>query len=394
MTCHSSTLTLSFQLLSSTSHLLITQDAEPCYTMSKRSQPDQPPSKRARFASPPNPAVSSRHTRADDLPESDFLESDLSNVSSAKKRRDADRSLKDAEGYASDSTEDEEEGVVPSRKTGHGEDEDEDMFGGVAEEEDDTATGKEWNDKGKKRMGRGSDEKGGYMNLGDIEGQDFGHSSGKTRGDEMDADDDDDDSDGERERRRTKRAIDDPDYDSEDEKLAESQGKGLDGPMGVPLTAFNMKAELRSGKMTADGETYMENDKDPHEAYDRWLEEGGEDKAGMRKARRAKRERERLEREREEKEEREEKDLQENGTGHGRLDREREIMGEMIELLERGETVLEGLQRLGKELEKERKKLEEKESREKGKKKLSWAEKQRERKAILQGNTASEMQVE
>jgi CD2 antigen cytoplasmic tail-binding protein 2 len=245
--------------------------------------------------------------------------------------------------------------VVPSRsgkkKEGAGEDEDEDMFGELS------------GDEGAKDKGKSKEEKKEFLNLTDIEGQDFGHKSGNYVGERSDDDD--------------------SEYDSEEEQRKAAEGKGLDGPMAAELTAFNMKSELTEGRMTADGESYQTNDRDPHEQYDRWLE--GTDRSAVRKARRAKREQDRAEKQREERE-------KEEQTGEGRREKEAGLMRGIVELLDRGETVLEGLQRHGADLEKERKKV----SKEKGKKQ-TWAEKQRERRAILEGHgsTASgDMQVD
>jgi CD2 antigen cytoplasmic tail-binding protein 2 len=327
--------------------------------MSKRTHPDSGPSKRTRFASPSHLAESSTDFLQDDL--------DVSTTNSKNARNKDRRSLKDASGYESDSTDSEGEGVVPSRKKkgkGKDDDEDEDMFGGSDDEEEKDKDKKK--DKGKE-----------FLNLTDIEGQDFGRKKGNYVGEKDDDDDDEDDIDG-----KGKRKLDlDSDYDSEEEALKAAQGTGLDGPMAAELTAFNMRSELGEGRMTADGESYSVNDRDPNDQYDRWLE--GTDRAAVRKARRAKREQERMEQEREAKE-------MEESTNGGKREKEERLMREMIVLLERGETVLEGLQRVGAELEKQRKKVVEGDSNEKGgKKKLTWAEKQRERKAVLQGTTAA-----
>ena len=308
--------------------------------MSKRTRPDDGPSKRTRFESP---------SRLETTTPADFLQDDVTTSTRNKDRR----SLKDASGYESDSTDDEGETVVPSRKGGKGnkkdgeDDEDEDMFGASDAEDPDLKGG-----KGKEKVDKSKE----FLNLTDIEGQDFGRKSGNYVG-ERDDDEDDDD------------------YDSEEEARKATEGTGLDGPMGVELTAFNMKSELGEGRMTADGESYSVNDRDVGEQYDRWLE--GTDRAAVRKARRAKRDQERLESERQAKE-------QEEKTSGGRKEREERLMREMVALLERGETVLEGLQRVGSELEKQRKKVVEGDEKTK-KKKLTWAEKQRERRAILEG---------
>lgn len=277
--------------------------------------------KRARMASP-----STMETTA-----TDFFEDDVGNQSKRSKEK---RALVGKEGYDSDSTDD-GEGVVLSRKTAHGEDLDDDMFGGVAEAQEATSTKDAINDA----------EKKGFMSLNDIEGQDFQHSK-----------------------------EDDSDYDSEEEARREAKAQGLDGPMGYQMTGFNMKTELGEGKMTADGENFVMNDKDPHEEYDKWLD--GVDRDAMKKARKAHREQERQQKERQEKEEK-------ASTGQARKDRETMIMRDMVQLLERGETVLEGLQRLGHDVEEKSRAA----GALTGQKKKSWIERQRERKALLQGET-------
>jgi CD2 antigen cytoplasmic tail-binding protein 2 len=285
--------------------------------------------KRARFESP-----SQLETAA-----TDFFEDDVGNQSKRAKEK---RTLVGKEGYDSDSTDD-GEGVVPSRKTAHGEDEDDDMFGGVAEAQEATSSKDAIADAQKK----------GFMNLDDIEGQDFQHSKD-----------------------------DDSDYDSEEEARKQAEAQGLDGPMGYAMTGFNMKTELGEGKMTADGENFVMNDKDQGEQYDKWLD--GVDREAMKKARKAHREQERTQKARQEKEDRE-------STGQARKDREAAIMRGMVELLERGETVLEGLQRLGQDVEKKSQAV----ASSSGQKKKSWVERQRERKALLEGQTAgNDMHVE
>jgi CD2 antigen cytoplasmic tail-binding protein 2 len=231
--------------------------------------------------------------------------------------------LKDTQGYGSDSSDD-EDGVVPSRRPGAKDedgDEEMDMF---ADEPADKPT-----DAGK---GKGKEKaKDEFMDLEEIEGQEFA---------------------------KPKQALDDDDSDSEDEGGKRDKKTGLDGDMGE-LTPFNMKKEMTEGRFTKDGQEYTENEKDPHEKHDHWLD--SMDKDAIKLARRAHRERERLEKEREEKED--------EVSGIGSEAREQKLMRDAVALMERGETVLEALQRLGKE---EKKK-------DTGKKK-SWAERQKERK--------------
>ncbi|KLT45820.1 hypothetical protein CC85DRAFT_268327 [Cutaneotrichosporon oleaginosum] len=295
--------------------------------------------KRTRFAEPASAAGPSKRalspgSASNDGVDDEFLEADITETSrNAKKRERA--ALRDQDGYGSDSSND-EESVVPSRRPNAKEDDDEDvdMFG------DDDAD--EPKDKGK-----GKEKKKDFMDLGDVEGQE-----------DLD----------QGEAKRFARA-DAEDSDSE----VEEQGTGLDGPMGVEITPFNMKKEFEEGRFTEGGETYVENEKDPHEQHDHWLD--GADKDAIKKARRAHRERERIEREREARE-------AELASGEGSEEREHRLMRDAVELMERGETVLEALQRLGAEAEARRRKEEG------GQKKKSWAERQRERKASMAIDTS------
>ena len=274
--------------------------------------PSVPTQKRTRFTSSP-PAG----TKAGDIND-DLLEEDLPENAAQSKARSR-KQLKDQDGYGSDSSND-EEGVVPSRRADAKEDEDDDvdMFADDVEEKE-------------KVKGKGKEKE--FMDLNDITGQEFGQDEEENEG-----------------------------YDSEAER--QRRKEGLDGDMGIDIIPFNMKAEMEEGRFTADGETYIANDKDPNEKHDVWLE--GMDDDAILKAREAHKERERLERVREE---REEKGLE---GGKGEQDK---LMRIAVDLMERGETVLEALQRLGKEVEDKRKREEA------GAKKKTWAEKQKERKA-------------
>lgn len=295
--------------------------------------PSQP--KRTRFAAPPSapsPSLSADESSA-------LLEADLPEGGQRAKQR-SKRQLKD--GYGSDSSNEEGEGVVPSRnKPEKEEDEDMDMFG---EDVDEQAKAPEGKGKGK-----GKDKE--FMELNEIEGQEFGIS---TEGDG--------DGDGE----------EGMDEEDEEEMRVQKRKAGLDGDMGYELTGFNMKAEMEEGKFTADGESYMVNDKDEGEKHDVWLD--AVDDEEIKKARRAHKERERVEAERQQKED-----------GDGRKEEEVGLMGEAVGFMERGETVLEAMERLGKEAEEKRRR---KEVVGRAGKKLSWAEKQKERKAALAAGSA------
>ena len=206
------------------------------------------------------------------------------------------------DGYDSDSSDD-GEGVVLSRRKGgekDGEDEDDDMFAmGEKEEKQEEAAG------GKKKEE--------YLRLGDIEGQEFGNKSGSD-GDESSGDDD----------------------DPEDEDDAERRKKA---GMGFELSSFNMREEMEEGKFASDG-TYVRSF-DPHGVHDKWMD--GVDEKEMKMARRRKRHQERLQKE---KIKAEEKELAESG-GKGALEME------LVQMLKKGETVLEALQRLGAQAKKQ-----------------------------------------
>ncbi|WWD20371.1 hypothetical protein CI109_104847 [Kwoniella shandongensis] len=276
--------------------------------------------KRTRFAASASPA-DSPSADVDDA----YLEEDLPE-GGAKARQKVRRSLKDQEGYGSDSSND-EEGVVPSRRPGtKDEDDDVDMFADDVDE-----------DKDKKDKGKGKE----FLDLSEIEGQEFDQTNAAAKGEGDDS-------------------------DSDDEEKRKNTGTGLDGDMGIDITPFNMKNEMQEGRFTADGEAYEENDKDPNEKHDMWL--ANLDKDEIKKARRAHREREKAEKEKEEKE---------AAGGEEKKREEEKLLREAVDLMQRGETVLEALQRLGKEVEEKRKKDEQ------GNKKKSWAEKQRERKALM-----------
>jgi CD2 antigen cytoplasmic tail-binding protein 2 len=189
------------------------------------------------------------------------------------------------EGYDSDSSDD-GEGVVLSRKKGE-EDEDDDMFADTDDKKDDATTAK---------------KKEEYLRLGDIEGQEFGDS--ESEGSSADEPEDEDDVE------RKKKA-----------------------GMGYEMSSFNMRDEMEEGKFTEDG-TYVKSF-DPHGVHDRWME--GLDEREIKLARRRKRQHERQQKDRIRAEE---KEIEESG-GKGALEME------LLAMLNKGETVLEALQRLG-----------------------------------------------
>lgn len=284
----------------------------------RKDQPGPSGQKRTRFDTSPPPRDRSNSLDALD----DDLENDLQQGAGRAKQKEK-RQLKDKGGYGSDSSDD-EEGVVPSRKAKE-EEEDVDMFGEVEDK------------PGKKDKGK--EKKKEFMDMDDIEGQEFDRRRGGTTDEESGSEDE----------------------QPGNERAGRKKKKEKD--LGFEVTAFNMKAEMDEGRFTADGEGYIENERDPDDKHDVWLSDM--DKDAIKKARKAHRDRERLEAEKE--------DAESRGLGK---EREAELMRAAVALMERGETILEALQRLGHGVEEKRKKEDQ------GKKK-SWAEKQKERKALM-----------
>lgn len=193
------------------------------------------------------------------------------------------------EGYESDSSDD-GEGVVESRKKKAAEDDDDDDMFAATDPDKSNA----------KNEGAGKKQEK-YLALGDIEGQEFG---------------------------RTATAESDDSDEPEDEDDAERRKKQ---GMGYEMSSFNMKAEMEEGKFAEDG-TFVRSF-DPHAMHDKWME--GVDEREIKKARKSKKLMESREREREEREAAE--------AERGKED----LMKELLGFMEKGETVLETLQRLG-----------------------------------------------
>ncbi|KAF8609956.1 hypothetical protein BDV93DRAFT_517178 [Ceratobasidium sp. AG-I] len=193
------------------------------------------------------------------------------------------------EGYDSDSSDD-GEGVVESRKKKAAEDDDDDdMF----------ATPNP--DKEKSQADAGAKKQEKYLALGDIEGQEFGRATGAGSDD------------------------DDEPEDEDDAERRKKQG------MGFEISSFNMKAEMEEGKFAEDG-TFVRSF-DPHAVHDKWME--GLDDRELKRARKSKKLMESREKEREQREAEE--------AGRGKED----LMKELLGFMEKGESVLEALQRLG-----------------------------------------------
>lgn len=219
------------------------------------------------------------------------------------------------------------------------EQEDQDMFGGPATAKD---TGLDL--KGKKKEKE-------FLEMGDIEGQEF------SKRDDDDADDDDDDDDEEE--------IEEDYLPEDDEANADEAPRGRRSKKGMgyalssvlpardsakktkppeltlrdpaPRSSFNMKEELAEGRFTADG-TYTANAKDPLADHDVWL--SGVSKRAIRAAREAKERMDARQRERE---------AEEASRSEEQLTQLRDdCMIGLLALVRPGETVARALTRLGK----------------------------------------------
>ncbi|EJD55099.1 hypothetical protein AURDEDRAFT_78013 [Auricularia subglabra TFB-10046 SS5] len=245
------------------------------------------PAKRTRFVSPEDDPARFEETVDDAL------------------ETGARRGAVKTDGYESDST-DEGEGVVFSRHKKADEDGDaDDLFamddddgGGTKPKADDAAGGKK--------------KKTEYLQLGDIEGQEF-RAGGGSGSDESSEDEDD--------------ALDEDDA----ERIRRAKARGYDDrAMGFELSQFNMKTEMDEGKFQADG-SYVRA-RDPHEMHDKWLDDA--DARAIKKARRAHRARLKKQKELE---------AQEDARPASKAERERDL----VSLMRPSESVLEALQRLG-----------------------------------------------
>jgi CD2 antigen cytoplasmic tail-binding protein 2 len=191
-----------------------------------------------------------REGEASDDQDVDFLEADLPEGGAALKRK-SKKMLKDANGYGSDSSND-DEGVVPSRRAdakadegGDGdEDEDMDMF---ADEPETKTVDEDVN--GGKGKGKGKGKEKEFLGMEDIEGQEF---DGKDRAGATDDDEDEGD-----EEDLSGSEMED---DGGDVRIGRKKAKEKD--LGFEVTPFNMKAEMDEGRFTADGEEYVANEGD------------------------------------------------------------------------------------------------------------------------------------
>ncbi|GAA6057684.1 hypothetical protein JCM3770_003840 [Rhodotorula araucariae] len=268
--------------------------------------------KRVKFA--PNNA---EHVAAD--PDADDLQLDLEQDGAGPSRK---KGKVTTEGYDSDSSADSDGGFggagggrkgrgagAQAAQPGAGDDDDgdDDMFGA----DEGTAPDTGLDTKGKKKAKE-------FLEMGDIEGQEFG------KGD-SDAEDDD--------------AVEsEEDYLPEDDEANADEaprGRRSKKGMGYALSSFNMKEELAEGRFTADG-TYTANKTDPLASHDVWLD--GVSKRAIRAAREAKERMDARQKQREEDEARTDEQLTQL--------RDDCLIG-LVALVRPGETVAGALNRLG-----------------------------------------------
>ncbi|GAA5941828.1 uncharacterized protein JCM15063_000789 [Sporobolomyces koalae] len=231
--------------------------------------------KRTRYA-PPNADQVLQEPQADDL------ELDLEGTGApqnSKKKIVTD-------GYDSDSSGGEDEDGYgggkrrkdpTSNKNGTGpDDDDDDMFGPDQVERD--VGNLEHAAQDRKQAGKE------WLEMGDIEGQEF---SKRDMQDDPEAEDDDDDEDEEEDYE----PVDDHANDDDAPRSRRSK-KG----MGFQLSSFNMKEELAEGRFSADG-SYVANSVDPLANHDSWLT--GLSKAQIKQAKESKERMDQKNRERE-----------------------------------------------------------------------------------------------
>ncbi|PWN33804.1 uncharacterized protein FA14DRAFT_65461 [Meira miltonrushii] len=183
-----------------------------------------------------------------------------------------------------------------------------------------------------------------YLELNDIEGQEFSDDeSGKDKeeGDaEFELEDDEEEGEGQ-DAEAGDENLHDPEAVVRPLKKSGKKGKGPESKeMGFQIEKFNMKNEMATGRFDEEG-NYIENAKDPHAEHDKWLS-GNYNRKNIKAAKEAQ---ERRMQEAKMKEERREfADLDEDEC-------KMYLVGYML----KGESVLEALQRLGAQQKKKSK---------------------------------------
>lgn len=171
-----------------------------------------------------------------------------------------------------------------------------------------------------------------YLDLDDIEGQEFSDNEsdkGKEEGDaefELEEDEGQDVDEGDEN-------LHDPEAVVKPLKNTEKKGKGPESKgMGFQIEKFNMKNEMATGRFDEEG-NYIENAKDPHAEHDKWLS-GNYSRKNIKAAKEAQERRIQEAKNREQR--REFADLDED-----------ECKMYLVGYMRKGESVLEALQRLG-----------------------------------------------
>lgn len=222
-------------------------------------------------------------------------------------------------GYDSDEDSDEEE-VDDGEQDGKlaGVDEDDDMF-----------TLEEGGDAEAKTLKKGKR----FLELGDIEGQEFAHKGAEEeeRDAELELETDEEEYEVDEEEKEALHDADDVVQPLKRKKKSRPKPGDKDD-MGFEIDDFNMKNEMASGRFDEEG-NYIANAKDPHAEHDKWMT-GHYSRKGIKEAKEAKEKREK------------ERKAREKSQDNAHLD-EDECMMKLVELMEKGETVLEALQRVG-----------------------------------------------
>ncbi|KAE8225297.1 hypothetical protein CF319_g1928 [Tilletia indica] len=330
--------------------------------------------KRARFAAGiSEPSASSRAANGNGTANSagddndgdlDLDEQDRKRTQQGRKGRvvtegyDSDESAQLAEDDEDIEDDDDEEDAAKN-----GGDDDDDMF---AMDDGDDADGEGKPNKKKKKGDR-------FLKSSEIEGQEFGETTKVGDEDVADvlSDEDERDLDLELEEEND----DDEDHDSlEDDyngRAERTPSPSLGGPsdkpvqdedpeakrrrearrakakkgMGHKLDSFNMRAEFQSGRFDEDG-NYVANSTDPHAQHDSWLD-GNYSRKKIRAARDAQKKREE-EASARHKASRSASGESKGGVGGTGAVTEVECTVALLDFMDRGESVLETLQRLGK----------------------------------------------
>ncbi|KAJ5648542.1 hypothetical protein N7490_004914 [Penicillium lividum] len=273
------------------------------FARTNNDQDDSPDNKKPRFDLR-NPSA-----LAADAPEEDAV---LDADEIGRRGQNVRRKAVNLDGYDSDS---DNEGFSArkqekSKKSAKDADDDDDMF---AELQDDFDEEKEDDDEASRKKSQESDSKGGKALRADL----------SKAPDEIDDEDEDEDSGsdvGEEERARI------------DEDLDEEVGAGGKKKHAPLLDAFNMRTEQEEGQFDESG-NYVRKAVDPDAVYDSWLD--GLSKKDIQKAKDAAAKRE--------------SDRKEQDRMNDRV-LTADVLKTIILHLERGETILEALARLGKGL--------------------------------------------